>query len=111
MTPYLRPRKDLLQCYSDQQIATTTVSTTTTTTTAAATTTTTTTTATCTTNSDTDDTNETNSIAAATTTATATRNIWFPWLLLLLQEPEVLKRQTQHIKVSLQGIKSWNFHI
>ena len=32
-------------------------------------------------------------------------------LLLLLQEPEVLKRQTQHIKVCLQGIKSWNFHI
>ena len=96
MIPYLRPRKDLLQCYSDQQIATTTVSTTTP--------------ATCTTN-DTDDTNETNSIAAATTTATATRNIRFPWLLLLLQEPEVLKRQTQHIKVSLQGIKSWNFHI
>lgn len=98
MTPYLRPRKDLLQCYSDQQIATTTVSTTATP-------------ATCTTNSATDDTHETNSIATATTTATATRNIRFPWLLLLLQEPEVLKQQTQHIKVRLQGIKSWNFHI
>lgn len=98
MIPYLRPRKDLLQCYSDQQIATTTVSPATTP-------------ATCTTNSDTDDTNETNSIAAATTTATATRNIRFLWLLLLHQEPEVLKRQTQHIKVSLQGIKPWNFHI